>query len=370
MHNPITRDSLQVELIAHASPNKVSGIGRYISELYQHLQAHIPVRLASDIMPPLAKRLSILENFPIGVQDHQPGAIVHFAQIMGCALMLYKPLRPAVATVHDLGVLVCPEDEVLFDRVGRAVLNVQLEGLKRMNAWIAVSRTTAQDLIERLGVPANRVHTVYHHIDPALFRPTQDAYLALPDGMRFKTDRYQAYLLYVGSELPRKNLVALLRGLKLLKQRGYALRLIKVGRSGGVRWREMFLRQVHEQGLCDDVLLLEQVDEAILPLIYNAADLFVTTSLMEGFGYPVLEAMACGTPVIASRIGSLPEIAGDAAIWIDDPRDPRLVADRIAQGVDAPESRSALRQNGLTRAGKFTAEQAISETLKVYQSIV
>jgi glycosyltransferase involved in cell wall biosynthesis len=288
---------------------------------------------------------------------------------MGCVQMLYRPLRPAVATVHDLGVLVCPEDRLVINGINHRILDVQLAGLKHMDAWIADSHATAQDLITHLRCPPERVHAIHMSIDNARHRPIEDAYLALPENVRFKTDRHDVYLIYVGSELPRKNLGNLLKALKILKDSGKCPRLIKVGSAGGARWREQFARQVEALGLADDVLILGQVDEALLPLLYNAADAFVTTSVMEGFGYPLLEAMACGTPAIASRSGSLPEIGGDAPVWIDDPRDPGCIADALAHFIDTPQQRHAMRSRGLAQAARFTPEAWISQTIGVYQSV-
>ena len=363
--------SLRVELLTYTPLTSMSGIGRYNRDLFAHLRGQIDIRVAAAHLLPFADRISSLQNFPIGVQDHQPGAILHFTQIMGCAQTLYRPLRPAVATVHDLGVLVCPEDSQSVNGINRRILDVQLAGLKRMDAWIADSHATAQDLITCLGCPPERVHAIHMSIDNARYRPIEDAYLMLPEGARFRTDRHDVYLLYVGNELPRKNLGSLLKALKILKDSGSRRRprLIKVGSLGGARWREQFAHQVESLGLADDVLILGQIDEALLPLLYNAADAFVTTSVMEGFGYPLLEAMACGTPVIASRSGSLPEIGGDAPIWIDDPRDPSCIADALALFIDTPQHYTAMRTRGLAQAARFTPEAWINQIIKVYQSV-
>ena len=123
---------LRVELVAHNPLQAVSGIGRYVRELYSHLAPLIPVQICTPIDPPLTGHFSFLHHLPLGVHNHHLGSIVHFTQIMGCAQMLWRPARPAVATVHDLGVLVCKEDEVLLNRFDRRILDLQIAGLRRI----------------------------------------------------------------------------------------------------------------------------------------------------------------------------------------------------------------------------------------------
>ena len=112
---------MRVELVSHLPKGSVSGIGRYVEELHRQLQEQIDVTITQGIDPPLAERFPILHNFPIGVKDHRPGSIVHYTQIMGCAQMLWNPVRPAVATVHDLGMLVWPQEAMMFNRIDRPV---------------------------------------------------------------------------------------------------------------------------------------------------------------------------------------------------------------------------------------------------------
>jgi glycosyltransferase involved in cell wall biosynthesis len=324
---------MQVELVTHNPPGAISGIGRFVRELHRYLTPLVNVRIAPDIPPPGANRLSVLQHFPVGVQGHVPGAVLHFTQIMGCAQRLYRPLRPAVATVHDLGVLVCKEDEVLYDPIGRRVLDMQYAGLRRMDFIVADSEATRQSVVEQLRYPEAKTATVYLGLDP-IYRPTPKAdarsAISAKYGVDFSVREF--FILYVGTELPRKNLPILLNAIRLLKSYNVSVQLIKVGDSGGARWRTLVETQIKALDLVSDVHFVGRVDENDLPLMYSAADAFVTTSLLEGFGFPVLESLACGTPVICSNVGSLPELVGNSAILID-PRNPYEVADAVKDAL-------------------------------------
>jgi len=363
-----TGDRLQVELVMHNPLHSVSGIGRYVRELYRHLSDRIPVRLVTPIDPPLASRFTFLHQLPLGLRGHRPSSIVHFTQIMGCSQMLWHPVHPAVATVHDLGVLVCKEDEVLFNRFDRWMLDLQLAGLKRMDRFVADSTFTRRCLIEALGIPEQRIHVIHLGVDREHFRPVAQARTRIAERYNIWLTSHTHNLLYVGSEQPRKNLGVLLSALAKLKSQGYHLRLIKVGRAGGERWRERFLADVQRFQLNGDVVVVNNVPEPDLPLFYNAVDLYVNSSLLEGFGLPILEAMSCGTPVICSNAGSLPEIVGDVAVLIN-PRDPDSLVTAIAAVLDDPAFRESMRRRGLAQSASFTWEKSIDKLIEVYRSI-
>jgi glycosyltransferase involved in cell wall biosynthesis len=359
---------MEVELVTFTPINSVSGIGRYMRELHAHISQQVPVRLVSTIDPPLTRFLSTLHHFPLGLRGHRPGSVVHFTQIMGCSQMLWHPVRPAVATVHDLGVSVCSEDELLFNRFDRWVLGVQWAGLRRMDRFIAVSDFTKQSLVASFGIPQERVHVVHSGVKGEQFRP-------VPRSRALVAERYGVLpmpdvhdLLYVGNEQPRKNLKVLLNALVILKAQGHRLRLIKVGGAGGDRWRKRFLDEIRALKVDADVRIVDSVPEADLALFYSAADLYVTPSLLEGFGLPVLEAMACGTPVVCSRAGSLPEVAGDAAILVE-ARDAEAFSAAITNVLHDDSLRAELKQRGFERAAIFDWRRTAEETLAVYEEL-
>ena len=237
-----------------------------------------------------------------------------------------------------------------------------------MDWLVAVSGFTRRCLVDFLGVPQERVSVIYHGIDTDHFQPMSDARTRLAAWYDMQSTCHSHDLLYVGNEQPRKNLGVLLSALTKLKSHGYRLRLIKVGGAGGKHWRRQFLNRVHQLELNGDVIVVDAVAEADLPIFYSAADLYVTPSLIEGFGLPVLEAMACGTPVVCSNAGSLPEVVGSAAKLVE-PRAPGSLAEAIASVLDDDQLRSRMSERGLVQAAKFTWERTARETVAVYKQV-
>src|SRR5215208_1776010 len=271
---------------------------------------------------------------------------------------------PYVVTVHDLiryfdlkgrGPLIHRPN--LRDRL---YLGLDYAGIRRATALIAVSHTTKRDLVRHLGIPPARVAVVYEGLDHGRFRPVDRRLVDAP------------YVLFVGSEHPRKNLATLLRAFRLLKDepRFRELRLVKVGAAGGreAPFRRRTLAAVAALGLERDVLFTGRVPDADLPAYYSGAACLVLPSLYEGFGFPPLEAMACGCPVIVSSAGALPEVAGDAALVVH-PRDPRALARAMATLLTDENARRDLVERGLRRARRFTWERTAERTLAVYRVV-
>jgi glycosyltransferase involved in cell wall biosynthesis len=273
--------------------------------------------------------------------------------------------RPYIVTVHDL--------IRYFDLKGwgpyihrpnlrdRLYLNLDYAGIGRAAAIIAISEATREDIVRYLGYPRERIFVVYHGVDHDLFRPVEERPLEEP------------YILFVGSEHPRKNLPTLLEAFKLLKAEGRRfrhLKLVKVGAAGGgeAPFRQQTLQALARLGLDGDVLFVEGVPDHQLPAYYAGAEVLVNPSLYEGFGFPPLEAMACGCPVIVSSAGALPEVAGEAALVVD-PSDPRALAEAIRQVLTDPSLRRRLVERGLRRAAQFSWERCARETEQVYERV-
>lgn len=263
-------------------------------------------------------------------------------------LIRYFDLRRRIPLIHHPN---------LRDRL---YLGLDYGGIRHASAVIAVSRTTKADLVEHLGVEESRVHVVYEGVDHRQFRPVNARPFEFP------------YLLFVGSEQPRKNLAALIEAFAQLKRSGAHpdLRLVKVGAPGGREsdFRAKTERLVAQHGVSDSVILIDRVHAEVLPTYYAGAECTVMPSLYEGFGFPVLEAMACGSPVVASAGGSLPEIAGDAAVLVS-PHDPKAIAAALDRVITEREFREDLRIRGVQRAAEFTWDRAARETQEVYDLV-
>lgn len=361
-----------VELVGPPALDEATGIGRTVANLMHPAKASGKVVMtpARQRTLPFSGRFTPLKQLPLGLQNHHPRAVVHFAQIAGCAQLLWNPVHPSVVTVHDLGVHVCAEDAQMFNRLERALLELQFKGMRRADAFVCVSRTTAQSLVKVFGIDEARVQAVYHRIDRALFRPVQGARATLTTRFGVAFEDGQHTLLYVGSELPRKNLGVLFEAIAIARARGARLRLLKVGGAGGERWRQRTLDQAASHGLevGTDIVFAGRIPDENLPWFYGAADLFVTPSLLEGFGLPAAEAMACGTPVVCSNTGALPEITAGAADLFD-PRDPAALADLLVRVLADPDWRRSRSAQGLERVAAINREAEASPLLGLYQQL-
>jgi glycosyltransferase involved in cell wall biosynthesis len=258
----------------------------------------------------------------------------------------------AVATVHDLGWQAHPE---LYNRR----LRIMYGGLfpwvvRRADRFIAVSRYTADDLVRRAGVAASKIDVVYHGLDPAFSKP-QNAAARLAES---------PYVLAVGGVSPRKNTRRLIQAFGRWRERGghrAAYRLLITGTSLDSEFTE------NGSVLAEGVSLLGYVDKAELPGLYAGAATFLYPGIYEGFGLPIIEAMACGTPVVTSQTGAAPEIAGGAAILVDP-----FQVDSIEAGLEQAtlgEEASRLRELGRQRAQSFQWSTAANATLEIYRSL-
>jgi glycosyltransferase involved in cell wall biosynthesis len=215
-----------------------------------------------------------------------------------------------------------------------------------------------------LGIEPERVQVVYEGVAPA-FRP-----LPVEDvrqTVRAMGLQPKEYILHVGTLEPRKNLVRLVEAYYQVRQE-VSPPVPKLVLAGAAGWsfRQVFER-IKALDLSEDVTVLGRVDDLLLPALYNGALLFVYPSLYEGFGLPVLEAMACGIPVITSNISSLPEVAGDAGLVVD-PADKQALAEAIGKLIGDQGLREAFSIAGLQRAKLFSWERAARQTLSIYEN--
>lgn len=360
-------DNMQVELVEHNPSIAFSGISRYTRELYKYISPHILVKLTTNVDPPLTKYFSFLHHLPMGIQNHRPGNIVHFTQIMGCSQMLWKSTHPTVATVHDLGVLVCQEDKPLFNQFDRQILELQFLGLKRMNYYVVNSSYTKQCLIDLLKIPGEKIHFVQLGVDINHFKSIPDARVHVSKKYNLNNLNENFNILYTGSELPRKNIKLLLEAIAILKARGYSLQLIKVGGAGGEQWRERFLSDIRRLDLSDNVTVIGSVPEEDLPLFYNAVELAVSPTLLEGgFAWLAMEAMACGTPVIATDAALIPSAAAEAVLVVNRHCLEQL-SDAIASCIDDAELRRKMSAIGKRVIQPYTWEATAHAMLQVYE---
>jgi glycosyltransferase involved in cell wall biosynthesis len=233
----------------------------------------------------------------------------------------------------------------------------------KADAIIADSEFTRQEIINKLHMPTTRVETIHLGIDHHRFMSIANARVLLSQHYPFFDDQGTKFLLNVGTELPRKNLDTVFKAISILPSQ---IKLIRIGSPGGERFREFTLQQIQQYGIQNRVILVDQISDEELPLFYNAADVYVCPSFLEGFGFPVLEAMACGTPVVCANTSSLPEITGDGGILIQ-PEDANEFAQAINNFLENSVIRTEMIEKGQYQASKFTWEQTIQNTKKVYE---
>jgi glycosyltransferase involved in cell wall biosynthesis len=269
---------------------------------------------------------------------------------------------PTVVTIHDISYEFVPE---FFSPRDRWLLSALVPfSASRAAKIIAVSEHTKRDIVKEYGVPSDKV-VVTHEAAASRFRPIPDAQQTR--GIRDKYGISNSFILTVGNLQPRKNLGRLIEAFIQLRQRIVSEpQLVIVGQPS---WRESDVyRLVHDRGLLDQVVFTGYVPDDDLPLLFSAATIFVYPSLYEGFGLPPLEAMACGAPVIASNVSSLPEVLGDGALLVD-PYDVEGLAQAMLDLLTDPARLRAVAARGLARSRTFTWENTARQTLHAYQEV-
>jgi len=279
-------------------------------------------------------------------------------------LLWRQPGALNVITIYDLTTVLFPEYHTTRNRElqERKLRFAQQEA----DVVIAISEATKRDVVTHLGIPGERVHVVYGGVDAAM-RPIGDSEVLARALAPMGLDP-GGYILHVGTIEPRKNLVRLVEAYSRVRKMmpPPVPKLALVGAKGW-HFEEVFER-VEALGLEDHVLFTKRVGRDTLSFVYNGAALFVYPSLYEGFGLPVLEAMACGVPVITSNVSSLPEIVGNAGVLLD-PTDAEELATAMTDLLSDGGRRLALREAGLERARHFSWERAARDTLAVYRRV-
>ncbi len=270
-----------------------------------------------------------------------------------------------VVTIHDLVSFLFPETVPRkYSLYMRLMTRLAVRSADRV---IAVSHATKTDLEQVLGVPSGKIVVIHEAVGPEFARPVS------PEAVEAVVRRYglrRPYCLFVGNLEPRKNLPTLIQAFAEVRRRlaptGRAPQLVLAGTRAW--FHAGIFRAVEQHQLGDDVVFTDYVPLADLPALYAGATCFVFPSLYEGFGLPVLEAMAAGAPVVAARAGSIPEVAGDAALLVD-AHTPGELAAAIESVLTDPALRERLVLRGRARAAEFEWNAVARQTLAVYQAV-
>jgi glycosyltransferase involved in cell wall biosynthesis len=290
------------------------------------------------------------------------------------ALAFVTPLLspcPSVVTIYDLSFILYPES---FKHSKRFYLSLFTRlSARRARRIVVISESTKRDVVRLLGVPPEKVEVVYCGLDEAFCLLDKDQVAA------FRAERGlpERFVLFVGTIEPRKNITRLIEAFATMRPcdlatlraepQGEALKLV-IGGAKGWFYEDVFAR-VEELGLEGEVLFPGYIPASELPLWYNAAQLFVYPSLYEGFGLPPLEAMACGTPVVAANTSSLPEVVGEAGLTVD-PLDIEGLAEAMRRVLNDKALRQEMRERGLRRAQGFSWTKTAQQTVQVYRRAI
>jgi len=273
------------------------------------------------------------------------------------------PLRftPTVLTVHDLIFRHLPEHH---KPLNRWYLNLTMPlYCRRASHIIAISECTERDLITAYGLPPEKITVIYEAADPR-FGPRPPKVVAAARTRYGLPDRY---LLFVGTIEPRKNLARLLAAFERIHAERLSDALVIVGKRGWLY--DDFFARLEQSSARDAVILPGYVPNDDLPTIYAGAQALVFPSLYEGFGLPVLEAMACGTPVVASNASSLPEVGGSAALYFS-PTQVEAMVEAVCRLLRDADLRGSMRTEGLNRAAEFSWRSTAAKTRTVYDAVL
>lgn len=372
--NPTRRPlvALNAHLLSGDASYRSAGISTYIARLAEHLGDHTrafryEIMLGDATLVP-DSRVSVRRSrwstsWPMHRVVWEQTLLPYLLRRTGAAL-LHAPafvapmIRacPLVLTIHDLSFIRHPE---FFRATNRLYLKTLVgPSSRRATAVITISDSTAREVNRLLGVPASRIFTVYPGVSPDFYpRPE-------PDVARFRREMAlpERFVLYLGTLEPRKNLVRLVRAFARLDLPD--VHLVLAGAKGW--YFEDILAEVEHLGLEDRVRIPGYVSAESLPFWYNAASVFAYPSIYEGFGIPVLEALACGVPTLTSSATSLPEAGGDATVQVS-PFDEEAIATGLYRLLTDDVRREAARAKGLAHARQFSWARMAKETTEVYR---
>lgn len=357
---PCRLPAVRIAIDARALLQERTGIGTYTWAIARGLAARPGLSVGLFAPRPFPASVSDSGTFslqtdhhPFGIlwlQSTLPGRIARWGADVLVSALTIGPARgdtPFVSTVHDLTPLTHPEWHAARTLVG--FLPLWERTVERAARFLCVSHTTAKDLVARYPETASRVRVTPNGVDLDFFSPADD-----PSARRRTRQRYSAgqpFLLYLGTLEPRKNVEALVVACERMWGRRRSRPDLVL--AGGAGWKTAALhRRIARSPFRDKIHVAGYAAREAARELYRAAEVFVYPSLAEGFGLPVLEAMACGTPVVASTADALVEVGGEAALYAP-PRDVEALSRAIEQALEDQPLRGRLAAAGLERARQF-----------------
>jgi glycosyltransferase involved in cell wall biosynthesis len=384
-----TRDrgtDMRIGIDAKVLACRAGGVGRYATNLVHSLltlTATRPGKAEFVLFTAPQTSRKLLDGFPKTFDEHGcavkssvlralvslPGGIRRqridvFHGLDHVGIPFFRTRSKYVVTLHDVMPVMLPR---MFPRKHRWVVTAALTRVCRQaDVVIVPSQAVQRDVLEHLGVPEERLMVIAEGCEARFSAAVEPARL---EQVRTTYGLPASYVLFVGTLEPRKNLTSLLHAFAQLRHRTQIDPTVQLVVAGARSWRDAAIyRTIKALGLEEAVCLPGFIGDADLPDLYRGAALFVFPSLYEGFGLPILEAMGCGVPVIASNTSAMPEVAGDAALLVD-PHDAEALATAMAALLHDTTLRERQRARGLQRVRSFTWDLAARKTFEVYRSL-
>jgi len=362
------------------------GIGRYGINLINRLAEILADETQNEIfvffhrsfdrsLIPKRKQLNFVEKYthtksnvlrkgiflPLSIRNLKMD-LFHGVDHIGVPFLYKSKTCRYVVTIHDLITRIYPRSFPIKQRLVQNTLLPHI--LDKTDKIIAVSCSTERDMRKFYPQHAEKVRVIYEGVESQFFprHPREIEKVLSKYRLDFK------YFLFLGTLEPRKNIVRLIEAFIRFKQEGdVGHKLVITGRKGWL-YKEI-LERIQKSPFSPDIVFTDFVNDEDLPFLYSGAEMFLYPSLYEGFGLPVLEAMACGTPVITSNLSSLPEVMGEAGILVDPLKVEEIVLAMKKLSTDR-ELREELQKKGLERAKLFSWERAAKETLELYREML
>ncbi len=273
--------------------------------------------------------------------------------------------RHKIVTVHDLAFLFYPN--AAMPSLHRYLNDVVPRSVRRADHIVADSYHTAEDLEGQWQIAAQRITVVQGAVEHSRFRPIDD-----PERLAQVRERYgigeRPFIMALSRLEPRKNFVRLIEAFHMMRHEANLPHMLVIGGGKGWLYDQIFAK-VHELGLTGDVRFPGFIDDADVPALYNAADVFAYPSLYEGFGLPVIEALACGTPVLTANNSCLPEAGGPGALYVN-AEDVTSIAEGLTKLLQDDALCARLRAAGIAHAATFTWQRSAAQLLAAYQIVL
>lgn len=353
---------MEINIVKDCKEGKLGGLPRYESSLVTSLKRNIDIKVIHASELPKPNRIKQLVNFFISPKNKSDKKTINHLLNQQLALSLnFVNIPNVIVTVHDLAFII-PKyfRELSFTEKMRYFL--VMRGLGRVKRVIVDVPFTKNEIIRYLKIPSNKIDVVPLGIDHSMFKRIR---LGKNRGL-YRHYEDAKIILYVGSEIRRMNFQNLIKAFYDVKTKIPNAKIIKIGDSGRPSERKRVLSLIKELGLHEDIFFAGRVSEDDLVRYYNAADLFVYPIEYTGFGFPPLEAMACGCPVICSNSSCLPEVVGDAALLFD-PKDVRQLSNNIFKLLTDGRVRREMIKKGLKHSRSFTWEKCAKDTICAYK---